>query len=158
MLGPQDTYLVQSDEDDEKFWAWKEHQGFGCTFEWEKDFVNTSGETEETLRRISAMTPEEWRRGVQTGFQVLPFHFQGRLNGHDGTLGGVKSNQGRPGRADYDFSVRPIAGWGNYPPLTKPPDERSTSGDKYRQYSTAGWLASFPVFEPHWQITHAHAR
>ncbi|KAL0323831.1 UNVERIFIED_CONTAM: Tocopherol cyclase, chloroplastic [Sesamum calycinum] len=35
------------------------------------------------------------------------------------------------------YSTRPDYGWGNV-------------GSK--QKSTAGWLAAFPVFEPHWQI------
>lgn len=39
--------------------------------------------------------------------------------------------------ARWEYSTRPIYGWGNV-------------GSK--QKSTAGWLAAFPVFEPHWQI------
>ena len=39
--------------------------------------------------------------------------------------------------ARWEYSTRPIYGWGNV-------------NDK--QKSTAGWLAAFPVFEPHWQI------
>eukprot|EP00571_Detonula_confervacea_P000355 CAMPEP_0172331548 /NCGR_PEP_ID=MMETSP1058-20130122/61985_1 /TAXON_ID=83371 /ORGANISM="Detonula confervacea, Strain CCMP 353" /LENGTH=533 /DNA_ID=CAMNT_0013048817 /DNA_START=232 /DNA_END=1833 /DNA_ORIENTATION=+ len=167
MLGPQDTYLVQSDDDDTKFWGWKDAQALGCTFEWKKDIVNGSGETDESVREIAAMTPEEWREDVQTGFQILPFNFQGRLNGHDGSLGGVKANQGKPGSAEYNFEVRPVAGWGNYPPLSSSSptsynnisaEESSREKSYFQQKSTAGWLASFPVFEPHWQITMAHAR
>ncbi|KAL7479167.1 hypothetical protein ACHAW6_004907 [Cyclotella cf. meneghiniana] len=95
LLGPQDTYLVQSHDDDTKFWAWKHAQGLGCTFHWKEPGDNHRG--------VAAMSPQEWRETVRSGFQ----------------------NHG-----------------GNY----------------YRQYSTAGWLASYPVFEPHWQITMAHAR
>lgn len=142
MLGPQDTYLVQSDVDDTKFWAWKDAQALGCTFE----FRNESN--------IAAMTPNEWRNAVHSGFQVLPFHFQGRLDGHDGTLGGVKANQGVEGKAQYDFNIRHVAGWGNYPDMNLNQQDRN----HYWQVSTAGWLASFPVFEPHWQITMANAR
>ncbi|KAH7855245.1 hypothetical protein Vadar_022855 [Vaccinium darrowii] len=40
--------------------------------------------------------------------------------------------------ARWEYSTRPIYGWGNV-------------GSK--QKSTAGWLAAFPVFEPHWQVT-----
>eukprot|EP00956_Cyclotella_meneghiniana_P043466 scaffold271531_cov99-Cyclotella_meneghiniana.AAC.2 len=148
LLGPRDTYLVQSDEDDTKFWGWKYAQGLGCTFEWKGD----------NHTDITAMMPEEWRDKVQTGFQVLPFHFQGRLNGHDGTLGGVKANQGISGTAEYDFTVRHIAGWGNYSPLSNEGSSKSESIDIGRQFSTAGWLANYPVFEPHWQITMANAR
>lgn len=193
LLGPKDTYLVQADEDDQKFWGWEHAQALGCTFEWKEDYLamidgdanNDDSEdgggvrTGSTKDYIAAMTPEEWREAVSSGFQILPFHFQGRLNGHDGTLGGVRANQGVPGWAEYDFSVRHVAGWGDYPPLllnstttcTFDDDYASSknrwrsnhanntnSSNKYRQYSTAGWLASFPVFEPHWQITMAHAR
>eukprot|EP00584_Thalassiosira_punctigera_P009206 CAMPEP_0172534172 /NCGR_PEP_ID=MMETSP1067-20121228/6633_1 /TAXON_ID=265564 ORGANISM="Thalassiosira punctigera, Strain Tpunct2005C2" /NCGR_SAMPLE_ID=MMETSP1067 /ASSEMBLY_ACC=CAM_ASM_000444 /LENGTH=593 /DNA_ID=CAMNT_0013318935 /DNA_START=53 /DNA_END=1831 /DNA_ORIENTATION=+ len=166
LLGPKESYLVQSDDDDSKFWGWKSVQALGCTFEWKDEFFSGNGETRESAKEIAAMSPEEWKGAVRTGFQILPFHFQGRLDGHDGTLGGVKARQGKPGIAEYDFSVRPVAGWGNYPPLSHsllPSDETSENQsfpekNHNRQYSTAGWLASFPVFEPHWQITMAHAR
>lgn len=39
--------------------------------------------------------------------------------------------------ASWEYSTRPIYGWGDV---------------NSRQLSTAGWLAAFPVFEPHWQI------
>ena len=75
----------------------------------------------------------------------------------------MKANQGKPGSAEFDFDVTPVAGWGNYPPLSSIGnetfvDESLPNSNHYRQYSTAGWLASYPVFEPHWQITMAHAR
>jgi tocopherol cyclase len=166
MLGPGDTYLVQSDEDDAKFWGWKHAQALGCTFEWKNAFVEETGGKED-LVNFAALAPEEWRRAVQSGFQILPYHFQGRLCGHDGMLGGVKVNQGKAkGIVEYDFEIHPVAGWGNYPPLTSSPDTNNVTSAKehdeknkhYRQLSTAGWLASFPVFEPHWQVTMAHAR
>ena len=137
LLGPNDTYLVQSDEDDTKFWGWKYAQGLGCTFEW-KD------EHDDSTKGIAAMTPEEWRDRVKSGFQILPFHIQGRLDGHDGSLGGVKSNQGIPGSAEFDITLRPVAGWGSYPPLSsqqqsqegKP--ETTNNNNTYTQFSTAG--------------------
>ncbi|KAH0453104.1 hypothetical protein IEQ34_017428 [Dendrobium chrysotoxum] len=39
--------------------------------------------------------------------------------------------------ARWEYSTRPVYGWGDI---------------KSKQKSTAGWLAAFPVFEPHWQI------
>ena len=39
---------------------------------------------------------------------------------------------------EYDFDIFPQIGWGG--------------GPDARQYSTAGWLAAFPVFEPHYQV------
>ncbi len=184
LLGPSDTYLVQSDDEDTKFWGWKHMQALGCTFEWKEDYLAKiggdphDGGSDNAEDYIAAMTPEEWREAVSSGFQVLPFHFQGRLHGHDGTLGGVGANQGVPGWAEYDFSLRHVAGWGDYPPLLSnsttncfsdgdnalPMNTQrgnranSINSNKFRQYSTAGWLASFPVFEPHWQITMAHSR
>ena len=43
----------------------------------------------------------------------------------------------------WDIAVRPVVGYGG-------DDDGST------QLSTAGWLSSLPVFEPHYQITMAH--
>jgi tocopherol cyclase len=40
--------------------------------------------------------------------------------------------------AYFDFDIFPQIGWGG--------------GADSRQYSTAGWLAAFPVFEPHYQV------
>ncbi|GAA0139467.1 hypothetical protein LIER_01002 [Lithospermum erythrorhizon] len=39
--------------------------------------------------------------------------------------------------ARWEYSTRPVYGWGSV---------------KSKQKSTAGWLAAFPVFEPHWQV------
>lgn len=39
--------------------------------------------------------------------------------------------------ARWEYSTHPVYGWGDV---------------KSKQKSTAGWLAAFPVFEPHWQI------
>lgn len=138
VIGPHDEYLVQGDRDDTKFWAWKKQQGLGYTFEY-KD--KESGH--ERLRNRTALPREEWYNEVESGFQILPQHLLGHVKGHDGTKGGVLDGQGNPGECMFDFSFEPVAGW----------------GDKDRtQKSTAGWLASFAVFEPHWQVTLADAR
>ncbi|KAG6521549.1 hypothetical protein ZIOFF_018672 [Zingiber officinale] len=39
--------------------------------------------------------------------------------------------------ARWEYNTRPVYGWGDV---------------NSKQKSTAGWLAAFPVFEPHWQI------
>ena len=39
--------------------------------------------------------------------------------------------------ARWEYSTRPVYGWGD---------------TVSKQKATAGWLAAFPVFEPHWQI------
>lgn len=44
--------------------------------------------------------------------------------------------------AKWAFTVQPLLGWGE-------------KGKK--QKATAGWLASLPVFEPHWQVSYPHS-
>ena len=132
VVGPS-GYLVQADQDDTKFWAWKHQQALGCAFEYKVETPSTT----------TALSPEEWRERVKSGFQVLPTHLQGRIDGHDGTKGGVMDGQGVPGYCEFDMSFAPLCGWGD------------RDGE---QKSTAGWLASFSVFEPQWQVTLADAR
>ncbi|KDO79774.1 hypothetical protein CISIN_1g011258mg [Citrus sinensis] len=76
--------------------------------------------------------PQEFNRRVLEGFQVTPLWHQGCIHddGRTNFAETVKS-------ARWEYSTRPVYGWGNV-------------GSK--QNSTAGWLAAFPVFEPHWQI------
>ena len=52
--------------------------------------------------------------------------------------GRATSAQGEVMSAEFCFDILPEIGWGG--------------GDDARQYSTAGWLAAFPVFEPHYQV------
>ncbi|KAE8056601.1 hypothetical protein FH972_013356 [Carpinus fangiana] len=76
--------------------------------------------------------PQEFSKRVLEGFQVSPLWNQGfiRDDGRSNYVDTVKT-------ARWEYSTRPTYGWGNV-------------GSK--QKSTAGWLAAFPVFEPHWQI------
>ena len=127
IVGPNDTYLVQADEDDSKFWAWKEQQGLGCNF-----VYNNEQRSEYLQSTTTAMTPEVWDKTVQSGFQILPNRFQGKIHGHDGSMGGVKEGQGVPGTCHFDFSVTPLCGWGD----TDKPQKR-----------TGGWLSRFAIFE-----------
>jgi tocopherol cyclase len=138
VVGPDDEYLVQADRDDTKFWAWEKQQGLGCTFALNSDVDAAESEM------VTAMSKDEWCDKVESGFQIMPDNLLGRVKGHDGTKGGVLQGQGIPGSCDFDFSVTPLCGWG---------DTNSTE-----QKSTGGWLASFAVFEPHWQVTMADAR
>jgi tocopherol cyclase len=138
VIGPENGYLVQADRDDRKFWAWKNQQAFGCAFEVQNDFV------EEDVRLCTAMDPQDWKSTIKSGFQVTPTRLFGRIDGHDGSRGGVLNGQGESGFCEFDISVVPICGWGGH-----------GSG---KQKSTAGWLAAFEVFEPHWQVTLADAR
>jgi len=141
VVGPDDEYLVQADADDTKFWAWKYQQGLGYIF----DYKNKT-ESDCVLDRSStALSKEDWQHHVESGFQILPLHLMGQIKGHDGSQGGVMKGQGIPGECSFDMSVDPVAGWGDADPGVT-------------QKSTGGWLASFAVFEPHWQVTMADGR
>ena len=37
VMGPNDEYVVQSDPDHRKFWAWQFSQAFGCVFDYNDD-------------------------------------------------------------------------------------------------------------------------
>lgn len=76
--------------------------------------------------------PQEFSRRVVEGFQVTPFWHQGFIR-DDGSTDYAQTVK----TARWEYSTRPIYGWGDV-------------GAK--QKATAGWLAAFPVFEPHWQI------
>ena len=138
VVGPDDGYLVQADADDTKFWAARHQQALGCTFEYKDTSNNTNG------NHSTELSIAEWKNAVKSGFQILPDHLLGRVEGHDGRGGGVLPGQGTPGYCEFDISIEPICGWGG-------------TGSS-RQKSTAGWLASFDIFEPHWQVTLADAR
>ena len=140
VVGPDDEYLVQADKDDTKFWAWKYQQGLGCTFEYIPD--DDDGDVDKR-QLTTALNIEEWHQQVKSGFQILPQHLMGRINGHDGTLGGVLDGQGLEGQCYFNFTIDPVCGWGDM--------DRT-------QKSTGGWLSRFQVFEPHWQVTLADAR
>mmetsp|Transcript_10391 Transcript_10391/g.13756 ORF Transcript_10391/g.13756 Transcript_10391/m.13756 type:complete len:492 (-) Transcript_10391:46-1521(-) len=131
VVGPDDTYLVQADKDDTKFWASKSQQALGYPFSYKPNVVD-----DKERKKLTALDAEEWRNTIESGFQISPTSFLGRIQGHDGTKGGVLDGQGIPGFCEFDFSVDPVCGWGN-------------------ARSTGGWLSHFSVFEPHWQVTMA---
>ncbi|TQE02629.1 hypothetical protein C1H46_011785 [Malus baccata] len=83
-------------------------------------------------RRYDGCRGKEFDSRVIQGFQVTPLWHQGSIR-DDGRSGYAETVP----TARWEYSTRPIYGWG---------DVGST------QKSTAGWLAAFPVFEPHWQI------
>jgi tocopherol cyclase len=144
VMGPNDEYVVQADSDHRKFWAWQGSQALGCIFE--HDQSDDNGQNEY----LDALDPDDFEKNVKSGFQMMPNRLQGKVNGHDGSLGGVLDGQGIPRTCDFDMSIRPLSGWGD--------DEDASLSGKSNQKSTAGWLASYSVFEPHWQVTLADAR
>ncbi|KAJ4830766.1 Tocopherol cyclase, chloroplastic [Turnera subulata] len=122
ILGAYDNYICQYTEESRNFWGNRHELMLGNTFVAEK---NMRPPTKE-------VPPQEFNSRVLEGFQVTPFWHQGfiRDDGRSDYVETVKT-------ARWEYSTRPIYGWGDV-------------GSK--QKSTAGWLAAFPVFEPHWQI------
>ncbi|EFJ27422.1 hypothetical protein SELMODRAFT_172178 [Selaginella moellendorffii] len=126
VLGPNDEYLFQFQDTTRKFWASPTELALGGTF------ASKKGSSPPR----SLLPSQEFDTRVEEGFQVDAFWHQGFLrdNGRSPKLNTVDSVR-------WEYSTRPLYGWGN-----------SGSGQK----ATAGWLAAFPVFEPHWQICMAH--
>jgi tocopherol cyclase len=134
IMGPDEDYLVQADKDHSKFWAWYHQPAFGCVFA-PKNKRNANNSLSSPVVDV-----DQFDDLVTTGFQVLPNRLQGRLVGHDGSQSLWDGNKGV---CTYDMTISPISGWGD-----------KEVGPK----STAGWLASYRVFEPHWQVFLADAR
>ncbi|XP_007012099.2 PREDICTED: tocopherol cyclase, chloroplastic [Theobroma cacao] len=122
ILGAYDKYICQYTEESQNFWGSRHELILGNTFLANKDSRPPSKE----------VPPQEFNRKVLEGFQVSPLWHQGfiRDDGRTTYANIVKT-------ARWEYSTRPIYGWGNV-------------GSK--QKSTAGWLAALPIFEPHWQI------
>eukprot|EP00884_Botryococcus_braunii_P011268 jgi/Botrbrau1/20141/Bobra.0173s0043.1 len=131
IMGPDDSYLIQYQHDNSGFWAHYYDLKLGNIFK---------SRTKVSPRKPAyRMLPEEqfWEQ-VEHGFQASATWHQGAI---------VVEEEGLPGdrpsnvsSARWAFSVRPSIGWGDR---------------DCRQRSTAGWLASLPVFEPHWQVVMA---
>jgi tocopherol cyclase len=172
VVGPEDGYLVQASKDDTKFWASRNEQSLGYTFEYQNE-----REEEEIFKFATKLDIEHWKQIVKSGFQVSPNRLIGRVNGHDGSDGGVLEGQGIGGTCEFDFHITPICGWGSCTSTKSGSSEtqKSTGGKFYASEtqkcqftfpisnqsmwtSTKGWLSSFPIFEPHWQVTLADAR
>ena len=78
---------------------------------------------------------------IEEGFQATATWHQGAIRDAPGTCPGILP--ATVPCAKWAFNVRPVYGWGE-------------SG--YPQRSTAHWLSSLPVFEPHWQVLMAHGK
>jgi hypothetical protein len=140
-IGPNDQYLIQATKDDTAFWASKQTQSLGCTFEKYDDYENNNNEFETNNVNNDKITtrldPNIWKESVRSGFQIIddsdsddtssvsmsstlsPQHqprWMGRINGHDGSKGGVLNGQGAPGALEFDFAVDPdsVCGYGGY--------------------------------------------
>jgi len=130
VMGPSDSYLCQHGRSSSAFWAAPHQLALGHSF------ARTPGGSPPT----GLLDEADFDAAVREGFQATATWHQGRLRADDATSG--------PGPAAsvadcaWAFSVRPRAGWGG--------------GAAARQRATAGWLASLPVFEPHWQVLMSH--
>jgi len=156
VMGP-DGYLIQADKDDSKFWAWEQTQSFGCTMDWKENQV-----VEGSKLLTTVMHPNDWKRCVKSGFQILPTRLLGRVVDHDDSN---SLSYGLPALCDFDFTIKPLSGWGDDDKCSSSQPQNGANGidtRKWRKYgrqkSTAGWLASYAVFEPHWQVTMADGR
>ncbi|KAG6770621.1 hypothetical protein POTOM_026308 [Populus tomentosa] len=139
VLGADDKFIFQYSEESQNFWGSRHELMLGNTFVVQKDMQPPTKEVPPQVDMPSLNSvlfiinlDTEFNRRVLEGFQVSPFWHQGfiRDNGRTDYVRTVKT-------ARWEYRTRPIYGWGSV-------------GSK--QNSTAGWLAAFPVFEPHWQI------
>jgi len=77
----------------------------------------------------SYLPPAEFDRHIQEGYQATATLNQGSFRDPAGNY------------CRWQYEIQPVYGWGD-------------SGNI--QQSTAGWVSSFPIFEPGWQILMAH--
>ncbi|KAK8550461.1 hypothetical protein V6N13_118978 [Hibiscus sabdariffa] len=122
ILGAYDKYICQYTDESQNFWGSRHELILGNTF-------LANGDSRPPSKEVP---PQEFNSKVLEGFQVSPLWHQGfiRDDGRTHYANTVKT-------ARWEYSTRPVYGWGDV-------------GSK--QKSTAGWLAAFPIFEPHWQI------
>ena len=115
-----------------QFWADRRELALGAVFK-----PRSAGQPLPALQR--PLPPDAFDGGVEQGFQATAGWHQGAIVAAEAGAGGELRSTVPSCR--WAYSVRPVAGWGD-------------AGT--RQKATAGWLASLPVFEPHWQVLQAH--
>ncbi|CAM6089266.1 unnamed protein product [Calypogeia fissa] len=122
IMGANDEYIFQFDSDVKTFWGSRHELSLGHTFK------PGTGKLPPT----SEVPPTEFWQRVEQGFQVTPTWHQGFVvdNGRSEYAETVETVR-------WEYSTEPIYGWGDI---------------GYEQKATAGWLAAFPFFEPHWQV------
>ncbi|MED6133082.1 Tocopherol cyclase, chloroplastic [Stylosanthes scabra] len=122
ILGADDKYICQFSEESKNFWGDRHELILGNTF-----VANPNSKPPN-----KEVPPQEFNNKVLEGFQVTPLWNQGFIR-DDGRSNYVETVE----TARWEYSTHPVYGWGDVGSAQK---------------STAGWLAAFPVFEPHWQI------
>jgi tocopherol cyclase len=157
VMGPDDGYVLQYSKDVSSFWADRSSLALGATFDRaapssaSREAVATEPDTLMGFKKPEAVgvlsssltagivSEERFNASVLHGFQASARWHQGSIvDRQAGASGDLKSTVSS---CRWAFSVRPILGWGD------------SNG---QQRATAGWLASLPVFEPHWQVLMAH--
>lgn len=132
VMGPDDGYLLQYSRDVSQFWADRSTLALGATFRPVPGAL--LGQPAKGM-----LAEPTFNGAVAQGFQASTGWHQGRIVASEGSAAGdLKSTVPH---CEWAFGIRPRVGWGDQ------------SG---RQRATAGWLASLPVFEPHWQVLMAH--
>ncbi|KAL5698481.1 tocopherol cyclase [Ranunculus cassubicifolius] len=122
ILGVDDKYICQFSEESHNFWGSRHELMLGNTFTAARNAPPPNRE----------VPPQEFRDKVLEGFQVTPLWNQGSVREN------VKTTYAQTVKsARWEYSTRPVYGWGDV---------------SSKQKATAGWLAAFPVFEPHWQV------
>lgn len=129
VMGPDDGYLLQYSKDVSSFWADRSQLALGACFSGLESSVTHKG-----------MLPKGvFNDCVQYGFQASSTWHQGCIRASEtGASGDLTSTVDS---CRWEFSITPKTGWGDL------------SG---RQKSTAGWLSTLPIFEPHWQVLMSH--
>ena len=92
---------------------------------WADEHALALGHTIRGVNLKRPASPRAFARFVTDGFQLTSTLHQGALltDGSD---------------INWSYEIQPVLGWGG--------------GEDDKQYSTAGWLAALPVFEPRYQV------
>jgi tocopherol cyclase len=132
VMGPDDGYILQySRSINNNFWAARNALELGAVF------VAPQGGPHPLPNRM--LSEKAFDSAVVQGYQASATWQQGRIvDAQQGAAGTLPSTVDS---CSWAFSIKPISGWGE-------------AGGVQR--ATAGWLATLPVFEPHWQVLMAH--
>ncbi|KAL4432855.1 hypothetical protein ABPG77_008181 [Micractinium sp. CCAP 211/92] len=135
VMGPDDGYLLQYSPQVQQFWADRRDLALGAVFKQQ----GSPAVAAPPVRLKQPLPAAQFDAAIEQGFQATTTWHQGSIvRAEEGASGSLHSTVDS---CRWAFSVRPVYGWGD---------------EGERQRSTAGWLASLPVFEPHWQVVMAH--
>ena len=134
VMGPDDGYILQYSKYTSNFWADPTRLALGCVF------CPYDISKQHARSDITGVLPrDKFNNKVREGFQASATFHQGRIVANDSGASGYLPST--VNSCSWELSIVPMTAWGD------------VSG---RQRATAGWLASLPVFEPHWQVLMSH--